>query len=55
LPRFVGEFSADLTAVGIRHALSGSIAMAAWSRLRATADAEFRVITPAISPTLCPA
>jgi predicted nucleotidyltransferase len=48
LAGLAAAISADLTAAGIVHALSGSLSMAAYARPRATLDADFLVITPAI-------
>ena len=43
-----GVISRELDAAGIRHAVSGSIAMAAYGYLRGTTDLDFLVITPAL-------
>ena len=48
LARIASAISADLAAAGIVHALSGSISMAAYARPRATLDADFLVVAPAI-------
>lgn len=48
LARLAADVSGDLTAAGIVHALSGSISMAAYARPRATLDADFLVVAPAI-------
>jgi hypothetical protein len=48
LPDLAARLSADLTAAGIVHALSGSLAMAAYARPRATLDADFLVVAAAV-------
>jgi uncharacterized protein (DUF433 family) len=48
LPALAAEVSAALTAAGIVHALSRSLSMAAFARPRATLDADFLVVAPAI-------
>jgi hypothetical protein len=48
LAELAGKVSADLTAAGIVHALSGALSMAAYSRPRTTMDADFLVVAPAV-------
>ena len=42
------RISADLSAAGITHALSGSLSLAAYARPRATLDADFLVVAAAV-------
>lgn len=48
LARLAAEVSADLTSAGIVHAVSGSLALAAHARPRATLDADLLVVTAAV-------
>jgi hypothetical protein len=48
LPILAARISGDLEAAGIRHAVSGSLALAAFARPRATLDADFLIVAPAI-------
>jgi hypothetical protein len=48
LPSLAARVSADLTAAGIVHAVSGSLALGAFTRPRATLDADVLVVAPAI-------
>src|SRR5262245_9908281 len=48
LYRLAGDLSRALTAIGVRHAISGSIAMAAHGFPRGTSDLDVLVVTDAI-------
>ncbi len=48
LPALAARLSADLDAAGIRHAVSGALAMAAGGYVRATVDLDLLVVAPAI-------
>ena len=48
LPTLASRVSAELTAANIVHAVSGSLALGAFTRPRATLDADVLIVTPAI-------
>lgn len=48
LPGLAARVSADLAAAGIAHAVSGSLALGAFARPRATLDADVLIVAPAV-------
>ncbi len=46
IPNLVAAISSDMTAAGIRHAVSGAAAMAAYGYVRATRDIDILIVVP---------